>query len=62
MKIKTLKTIEELEKTSPTEEQIKNYKIFHNKLDLKSFQNGGEKEKTEFQKFIEKLYEIWNKN
>ena len=41
MEIKTLKTIEELEKTTPTEEQIKNYKIFHNRLDFKSFQNGG---------------------
>lgn len=29
------------------------------KEQIKRLQNGGEKEKTEFQKFIEKLYEIW---
>lgn len=29
---------------------------------IKNFQNGGETDKTEFQKFIEKLYKIWNNN
>lgn len=40
MKIKTLKTAEELKNTIPTEEQIKNYKLFYSKLDTDKFQNG----------------------
>lgn len=37
MKIKKLKNIKELENTIPTEQQIKNYKIFHNKLKQEDF-------------------------
>ena len=39
MKIKSLKTIKELENTIPTEQQIKNYKIFHTKLNIVSYTN-----------------------
>lgn len=37
MKIKTLKTVEELKNTIPTEEQIKNYKLLYSKLTQISF-------------------------
>lgn len=37
MKVKRLKRIEELEKTIPTENQIKSFKIFMNKVDSKDF-------------------------
>ena len=37
MKIKSLKNIKELDNTIPTEQQIKNYRIFHNKLKQEYF-------------------------